>query len=350
MSASMQAAVLYGKEDVRVESVPVPELQPGELLVRVRAALTCGTDVKVFRLGYHARMIQPPALFGHELAGDVVALGQSVNSFRLGQRIVAANSAPCGRCFFCVHGQANLCDDLLFNNGAYAEFIRIPARIVEKNTYIIPDDLSYSDAALTEPLACAVRGLDESGVKPGDTVAVVGLGPIGLTFVRLAKHAYGARVVVLARRVEQIDRAMMMGADEGILMGERDAVVNEVKNCTERRGPDVVLEATGHPEMWQLATHLVRKGGVINFFGGCPAGTTVELDTSLLHYSEITCKASFHHTPEHFRRALDFIVDGSVRAAHLVNDEEPLSRLPEVLTDLAHHRNGQIKTAIIPGQ
>jgi len=347
-SSTMQAAVLYGKEDVRIESVPVPAIAAGELLVQVRTALTCGTDVKVFRRGYHARMIQPPALFGHELAGDVVATAEDVTRFSVGQRVVAANSAPCGKCFFCVRHQPNLCEDLLFNNGAYAEFIRIPARVVEKNTYLIPDTLDYKDAALAEPLACAVRGLDECHVQSGDTVAVLGLGPLGLMFVRLAKYAYGARVLVMARRLEQIDRAMMLGADEGILLGEKSALIKELRARTAGRGPDVVIEATGHPDAWELATHLVRKGGTINFFGGCPAGTKVGLDTSLLHYSEITCKASFHHTPEHIRRALQFIADGNVTAEHLVNHEEPLSHLPQVLSDLAHGRNGQVKTAIIP--
>ncbi|MGH9809653.1 MAG: alcohol dehydrogenase catalytic domain-containing protein, partial [Terriglobia bacterium] len=180
---NMQAAILYGKEDVRMESVPIPSIGPGELLVRVRTALTCGTDVKVFRRGYHARMIVPPALFGHELAGDIVATGEKVRKFRTGQRVVAANSAPCLACFYCQRGSPNLCEDLLFNNGAYAEYIRIPARIVEHNMYEMPAHISYQDAALVEPLACVLRGLDETGIRPGDTIAIIGLGPIGLMFV-----------------------------------------------------------------------------------------------------------------------------------------------------------------------
>jgi L-iditol 2-dehydrogenase len=337
----MQAAVLYGKEDVRLESVPVPAIGPGEMLVRVKTALTCGTDVKVFRRGYHAKMIRPPALFGHEMAGDVVAVGEGVFHFRAGQRIVAANSAPCDHCFFCRHGQQNLCQDLLFNNGAYAEYIRLPARIVQKNTYVIPD-------SLVEPLACAVRGLDESNLHPGDTIAVMGLGPIGLMFVRLAKHAYGAHVIALARRIEQVERAKRLGADEGILIGDRNDLLTELRRYTSGHGADVVIEAIGQPESWELATQLVRKGGTINFFGGCPSGTKVGLDTGLLHYSEITCKASFHHTPAHIRRSLEFLAQGKVNASFLVNHEEPLSQLPQVLHDLAHRRNGQIKTAIIP--
>lgn len=345
---TMQAAVLYGKEDVRLESVPVPVIGRGEILVRVRAALTCGTDVKVFRRGYHAKMIKPPALFGHEMAGDIVVVGDGVKKFRVGQRVVSANSAPCDKCFFCRRNQQNLCEDLLFNNGAYAEYIRIPARIVEKNTYLIPEALAYKDAALVEPLACAVRGLDETNVRPGDTVAVMGLGPIGLMFVRLARYAYGARVIAIARRIEQVDRAMTLGAEEGILMGDRTDLIRELKEQTNGQGADAVIEAIGNPEAWELAMLLVRKGGVINFFGGCPNGTKVGLDTGLLHYSEITCKASFHHTPSHIRRALEYVAQGKVSADQLVNHEQPLSDLPQVLFDLAHRRNGQIKTAIIP--
>lgn len=348
ITATMQAAVLYGKEDVRLESVPVPEVGNDEILVRVRAALTCGTDVKVFRRGYHARMIQPPALFGHELAGDVAAVGSAVTAFQIGDRIIAANSAPCDRCYFCLRDQPNLCEDLMFNNGAYAEFIRIPGRIVAKNTYVIPEHLDYRDAALVEPLACVVRGLEESGVRPGDTIAVVGLGPIGLMFVRLASQAYGARVIAAARRLEQVDRAILLGAGEGVLLGNEHSLISEVKHLTGGRGADVVIEAVGNPQAWELATRLVRKGGTVNFFGGCSSGTKVGLDTALLHYSEITCKASFHHTPRHVRRALEFLAAGKVSARELVNHDEPLSALPRVLADLADRRNGNIKTAIIP--
>jgi L-iditol 2-dehydrogenase len=352
MEHNMQAAVLYGKEDVRLESVPVPPVGSGELLIRVRTALTCGTDVKVFRRGYHAKMIMPPALFGHEMAGDIVAVGEGITNFRVGQRVVAANSAPCDRCFFCRHNQQNLCEDILFNNGAYAEFMRLPERIVRTNTYPIPGQLAYKDAALVEPLACALRGLDESleegNFHPGDTIAVMGLGPIGLMFIRLAKWAFGARVIAIARRLEQVDRAVMLGADEGILMGDHAAVISKLRADTGGRGADIVIEAIGHPQTWELATQLARKGGTVNFFGGCSSGTKVSLDTALLHYSEITCKSSFHHTPAHIRQSLDLIADGIVTASHFVNQEEPLSRLPQVLSDLAYHRNGQIKTAIVP--
>jgi L-iditol 2-dehydrogenase len=347
VTQQMTAAVLYGKEQLQIEIVDVPKLGPGDVLVRVRAALTCGTDVKVFRRGYHARMITPPALFGHELAGDIVAMGDKVEGFRIGQRVMAANSAPCGKCYYCQREQENLCTDLLFNNGAYAEYIRIPERIVQKNLHLIEDHVGYQDAALAEPLACVLRGLEESNVRPGDTVAVIGLGPIGIMFVRLAKAVYGARVIAIGRRQPQLDRAARMGADELIVNTDGTDVIGAVKGMTEGRGADVVIEAVGIPELWQLATQLLRRGGVVNFFGGCASGTAVNLDTHLLHYSEITCKASFHHTPALIRRALEVVGRGYITAKDLVNGVEPLANLLEVMQHLMSH-NGHLKTAIIP--
>ena len=347
MNQQMTAAVLYGKEDVQIETVDVPEIGRGDVLVRVRAALTCGTDVKVFRRGYHARMIVPPALFGHELGGDIVAMGKDVRGFKMGQRVVAANSAPCGECFYCRHNQENLCEDLLFNNGAYAEYIRIPERIVRKNMYEVPDHVSYEDAALVEPLACVLRGLEESNVRPGDTVAVIGLGPIGMMFVRLAKSLCDARVIAIGRRPQQLLRASRMGADETVLNCDGADVVGPVHEMTGGRGADVVIEAVGLPEVWQLAIKLLRRGGVVNFFGGCPDGTLLSLDTNLLHYSELTCKASFHHTPALIRKALELVSRGYVGAKDFVNHSEPLTNLLQVMQHLMSH-NGHLKTAIIP--
>ena len=347
MNQQMTAAVLYGKEDVQIETVDVPQIGRGDVLVRVRAALTCGTDVKVFRRGYHARMIVPPALFGHELGGDIVAMGKDVRGFRMGQRVVAANSAPCGACFYCRHNQENLCEDLLFNNGAYAEYIRIPERIVRKNMYEMPDHVSYQDAALVEPLACVLRGLEESGVRSADTVAVIGLGPIGMMFIRLAKAVSNARVIAIGRRPQQLLRASRMGADETVLNCEGADVVGPVHEMTGGRGADVVIEAVGQPEVWQLAIKLLRRGGVVNFFGGCPDGTNLSLDTNLLHYSELTCKASFHHTPALIRKALDLVSRGYVGAKDFVNHSEPLTNLLQVMQHLMSH-NGHLKTAIIP--
>jgi L-iditol 2-dehydrogenase len=346
VNQQMMAAVLYGKEHLQIENVEVPRIGPGDILVKVKAALTCGTDVKVFRRGYHAKMIVPPALFGHELAGDIVAVGDNVTQFHPGQRVVSANSAPCGKCFYCERQQENLCEDLMFNNGAYAEYIRIPSRLVERNTYEIPAHVSYQDAALSEPLACVMRGLEETGVRPGDTIAVIGLGPIGMMFVRLAK-VLGARVIAIGRRKSQLERAEKMGADELLVNEDGADLVDPIKRMTGGRGVDVAIEAVGKPETWQLAVRLLRKGGVVNFFGGCPNDSHVALDTALLHYSELTCKASFHHTPRLIQKALEAITRGEILARDFVNRVEPLSNLRDVMRHLMSH-NGHMKTAIIP--
>src|SRR5438477_391586 len=256
----MMAAVLYGKEHLQVEPVAIPTIGRGDILVRVKVALTCGTDVKVFRRGYHARMIVPPAVFGHELAGDVVAVGKDVTAFQVGQRVVSANSAPCNTCYFCRRGLENLCEDLLFNNGAYAEYIRIPARIVQRNTYEIPNGVGYHDAALIEPLACVLRGLDETGVRPGDTVTIIGLGPIGLMFVRIAK-LYNARVIAIGRRKTQMDRAAAMGADEVICTEQIPDPRRTVREMTKGHGTDIALEALGEPETWGWAVAMLRRAG-----------------------------------------------------------------------------------------
>jgi len=206
MPEMMTAAVLRGKEDLRVERVAVPEAGPGELVLRVKAALTCGTDLKVYRRGYHAKMLTLDKLFGHELAGVVFEMGEGVTQFAVGDRVVPLNSAPCDVCLFCRHGQQNLCDDLLFNNGAYAEYIRIPERIVAKNTLRVPDELPMEHAALTEPLACVMRGLEESNVQRGDTMIVLGAGPIGLLFIHAASLA-GVHVIAVVKRSDQVRTA-----------------------------------------------------------------------------------------------------------------------------------------------
>src|SRR5256712_631776 len=209
----MTAAVLYGKEDVKIEKVPIPRVGEGEVLVKVEVALTDGTDLKVFQRGYHARMIVPPALFGHELAGIIEEVGPGVKKFKRGMRVVALNSAPCGKCFYCSKHQENLCEDLLFNNGAYAEYIRIPRRIVETNMLAVPPDVTYEEAAMVEPLACVLRGLHETGVEIGDTVTVIGGGPVGLMFVQVAK-AIGCNVMSVVKRDTQVAASKSMGAHD----------------------------------------------------------------------------------------------------------------------------------------
>src|SRR5437773_8423496 len=252
----MMAAVLYGKEHLQVEPVPVPTLAEGDILVRVRVALTCGTDVKVFKRGYHARMIVPPAVFGHELAGVVSEIRSPKSKvrnweWRVGDRVVAANSAPCGNCFFCQRGQDNLCDDLLFLNGAYAESIVVPARLVEKNLLRLEPKTSFRDAALTEPLACVVQGVEDLKLRAGQRVLVIGAGPIGLMFVAVAKHR-GCAVSVAGRGEQRLRTARRSGAEEIIDVGGKAGLVEAVRAESDS-GFDVVVETVGKPETWEAA-------------------------------------------------------------------------------------------------
>jgi L-iditol 2-dehydrogenase len=348
VNGKMTAAVLYGKEDLKIERVPIPRVEKGEVLVKVQVALTCGTDLKVYQRGYHARMIVPPALFGHELAGVIEEVGEGVHSFKKGQRVVALNSAPCQMCFYCSKHQENLCEDLLFNNGAYAEYIRVPRRIVEANMLVIPSNVSFEDAAMTEPLACVLRGLHETGVEIGDTVTIIGGGPIGLMFVQVAR-AIGCNVISVVKRDEQVVAAKHMGAHEIVQTTKVQNVIEAVRALTpQKRGCDVVIEAVGRPEAWEWTVEMVRKGGTVNFFGGCASGSKVQLDTNRLHYSEITLKATFHHTPETVRRAFGLIAAKKIRPTDYITGEAPLSSLQKVLRHMLN-RGGDIKTAIIPG-
>jgi len=344
----MKAAVLHGREDVRIETVPLPELQPGDVLLRTRVALTCGTDAKVYRRGYHAKMIVPPAVFGHEIAGVVEEVGPGVDGLEPGTPVVAANSAPCGECYYCRHEVPNLCDDLLFWNGAYAEFARIPARVVSKNLLRMEEGLTFREAAMVEPLACVIRGVEESWIGRGQSVAVIGTGPIGLMFVALARMR-GAHVTAAGRRPERLEKALEMGAEQAVRSQPGDDLAELLRRRSpDGRGADVVIEAVGLPETSEAAVRAVRKGGVVQLFGGCPADTRIGIDSQLLHYQELTIKSTFHHTPESVRKAFRLIADGHVDPNAFITAEGPLEALPSVLRSMTAGGGG-LKTAILPG-
>ena len=342
----MLAGVLYGPSDVRLEEREVAEPKRGEVLVRIGAATTCGTDAKVYQRGGHPRMIKPPDVFGHEFAGVVHKLGEGVKGFEPGERVVAANSAPCNRCFQCKDDRQSMCEDLLFINGAYAQYVIIPERIVLQNLLPIPDHLPYSHAALVEPLACAVHGIAESGLRLGDTVAINGAGPIGLFFLQLAKFE-GARVISCDLSAERLEIARRLGADETVNANEVGDQVEAVKALTEdQRGVDIANEAVGSPQVWEKTILMARKGGTVNLFGGCKPGSTITVSTDLIHYSEITLKGVFHHTPRYVKIALDLLARGDIDAAAFITATRPLAKLAEALELIVNHQG--IKTAVIP--
>jgi L-iditol 2-dehydrogenase len=340
----MKGVVYLAPGKLKYQDVETPVAGPGELLIKTRAALTCGTDVKTYRRGHH--LMKPPMVFGHEFAGDVVEVGEGVSGIVEGTRLVAANSAPCGKCFFCLHDKENLCEDILFNWGAFAEYVRVPARIAHCNAYEITPNLDYEEAALLEPLACVVLGNEAAGIAEGDTVVIAGGGgPIGLMHLQLARHSGAEEVVVVDLNEERLALARELGASVTVNPGTDDPV-ELVKELTEGRGADVVVESAGVPEVWSMSLKLVRKGGTVVLFGGCPSGSEVVLDTDSVHYGELTIKGVFHHTPRTVSRALELLSDGSVNARALITERLPLSDTQRALEMVI--AGAAIKVALIP--
>lgn len=338
--------MFYEPEDVRMEDIPVPEVGPGEVLVRIGAALTCGTDVKTYRRGHPTLFPELPSPFGHEFAGNIERVGEGVEGWTVGTRVVAANSAPCNRCYYCKVGDQSMCEDLRFLNGAFAEYIVVPRRIVEQNLYEVPEGMEFSRAALLEPLACAVHGVVRTPISTGDTVAVIGAGQIGLMFVRLATER-GARVICVDRSEDRLSVARELGAEETVRADEGVDTIEAVRDWTPNgRGADAVIEAVGYPELWEQALQMARKGGDVTLFGGAPSGTEMRVDTVLLHYSQLTIRGIFHHTPYTVQVAFDLLKSGRVDPEPFISGVRPLEDVVAALE--SHGRQEGIKYEIRP--
>ncbi|MDD3593419.1 MAG: alcohol dehydrogenase catalytic domain-containing protein [Candidatus Gastranaerophilales bacterium] len=315
----MNAVMYYGPNDVRYEQVDVPEINDDEVLVKVDSALTCGTDIKTYKRGHPVLIKTIPSGFGHEFAGTIEQLGKNVRGFNIGDRVVAANSAPCAECFYCKIGEYNLCENIEFLNGAYAEYVKIPARIVKHNLLKIPEGVSFEEAAFVEPLANVVHGAERTQILPGMTVGIVGLGPIGLMFVKMAKLK-GATVIAAGRNPLKLKLAQEFGgADHIINLSENENPEHLFKDLTpEKKGLDIVVEAVGLPEIWERMFSLTRKGGTIHLFGGCKQGTQVKIDTRRLHYDEIKVMSVFHHTPLFVKESLRLISEKKIDVKKLI--------------------------------
>ncbi len=317
----MKSIQYYGPQNIKYEDVMVKPPEEGEIVVKIMSALTCGTDVKTYRRGHPVLIKNIPSGFGHEFSGIVDRTGSGVTKFKPGDRVVCANSAPCGHCFYCRREEYNLCENLDLLNGAYAQYITVPARIVEKNTYILPDDLSFDRAAFCEPLANVVHGVERTGIKEGDTVGIIGIGPIGLMFARLAKLK-GARVIAAGRNPIKLKLAEDFAhSDEVVDLKKYPNPEKIFMDFTEEnKGLDVAIECVGLPEIWERIFTFVRPGGTVHFFGGCKSGSTVTLDTTKMHYGDIRLMSVFHHTPKYFKQALDYIASGDIEVEKLITD------------------------------
>lgn len=324
----MRAIQYYGPQNIKSENVMVKPPEQGEVVVKVMSALTCGTDVKTFRRGHPVLIKTIPSGFGHEFAGIVDKVGEGVENVKVGDRVVAANSAPCGKCFYCKKEEYNLCENLDLLNGAYAEYITVPARIVEKNMLIIPENLSFDKAAFCEPLANVVHGVERTEIKAGQSVGIIGIGPIGLMFARLAKLK-GARVIVAGRNPLKLKMAEEFSmADEIVDLTKYpnpEKIFREFSD--EGKGLDVAVECVGLSEIWERIFSCVRPGGTVHFFGGCKSGSTVTFDTTKMHYGDIKLMSVFHHTPKYFRMALEYISSGDIEVEKLITDTIELDQI-----------------------
>ena len=328
----MKKVSFYAPEDIRVEEAPVPVPGPGEVVVKNKVTLTCGTDVKTYKRGYR---YEPPFSMGHEASGIVEAVGEGVTKFKKGDRVVAHNSAPCGKCYYCKKGLQSMCPDLIqnqFKNGAYAQYQLIPKPIVEQNMFHMPDSMSYKQAALLEPLSCALYGTANVPIELGDTVCVNGCGPIGLMFIRMC-YLRGARVIACDLSDVRLNLAKKLGAQE-------------VKDLTEDgRGVDAAIEAAGIPEVWSIAMNMARPGGFVLCFGGTKKGLTVPVDTTKLHYEQITIKGVFHTTPVHVNAAFEMLKMNAISADDFVQNEYQIEDIEKAI--LEHASGAVIKNAIV---
>lgn len=341
----MKSAILINPGLLEVNSKSdIPEPGPGEVVVKVKAALTCGTDLKAYLRGHPK--IPLPSPLGHEFAGDIHLLADDVRGFSVGEPVMAVHSAPCGECSFCTRGLENLCKSLMDEKvlGAYAQYIKLPARIVKQNLYKKPDNLSYQEAAMLEPLACVVHGLNVLKDIHYETVLIIGAGPVGLLFLMLLKMR-GKRVIVAGRGELRLNMAKELGAD-AVMDASLDTMAWSTMEATDGLGVDLVIEATGKREVWEATPGLVRPGGTVLLFGGTAPGESVCFDPARLHYDEIKLYGAFHFTPADVREAYVLLSGGRLDVKKLITGEYPLDRLMESFDELIAGRG--IKFAIIP--
>jgi L-iditol 2-dehydrogenase len=346
----MRVARFHAPGDVRLEDAPEPTAGPAEVKIRVRACSTCGTDVKISRFGHHH--IHPPRVMGHEIAGEVVEVGAEVEGWAAGDRVQVIAAIPCGDCDFCANGQMNICPNQVSMgyhfDGGFAEYMVVPENVLKVDGLNrIPENLSFEEASVAEPLACALNAQELVKINPGDDVVVVGSGPIGCLHVRLAR-SYGAkRVFLVELSRERLDLAAeIVHPDAAICSQEADAIA-KIRELTDGRGVDVAITAAASGKAQEDALQMLARGGRISFFGGLPKDNpTITLDSNLVHYSELTIVGANGSSPDHNKRALQLIADGKVPVNDLITHRLPLEQVLDGIGIVS--RGEAIKVTILP--
>lgn len=342
---TMRAVYFLEPGKLEMREVNIPQPGPGEVVVKVESATTCGTDLKAYRRGH--KLFKPPMPFGHEYAGYVAAVGAGVTQFKEGDRVTGTNTAPCNQCFFCKRGRQQLCIHLegRFNFGSYAEYHRIPDYIVAQNLFHVPEHLPFTEASFVEPLGCAVLCALNADVRLGDTVAIIGVGAQGLMQIQLVRALGAAQVIAIGRSHGRLERARQVGADVVFSSQDMDPV-ERVRELTGGYGADVVIEAAGSADTWTQVVLMARNGGTVMQFSGLPGGTQVSFDATKLHYGEVTVKGIFHMNPRAAEMAMQMLGNGTVNVKPILDGVVPLSQVEESL--LRMQRSEVIKLAVVP--
>jgi L-iditol 2-dehydrogenase len=346
----MRVARFYEPGDVRLEDMPEPTAGAGEVKIRVKACSTCGTDVKIFNHGH--QHIDPPRVMGHEIAGEVVEVGDGVEGWAPGDRVQVIAAVPCGQCDECRRGRMTICPNQTsvgyHYEGGFAEYLVVPRQVLAVDGLNrIPEGVDFDEASVAEPLACVLNGQELVGVGAGDDVVVIGSGPIGCLHVRLARARGAARVFLIDLNRSRLDlSAAVVQPDAAICSAEVDAV-DEVLKLTNGRGADVVITAAASGKAQEEALLMTARGGRISLFGGLPKDNpTITLDSNLVHYRELTLVGANGSSPAHNKQALELIASGSVPVADLITHRLPLERVLDAFGIVA--RGEAIKVTVEP--
>ncbi len=340
----MLANLLIKPNTLKLTEIKTPIPSHGEILVKIKAALTCGTDLKAFKRGHP--LIPMPALFGHEFSGIIEKTGSGVKKLSEGMPIMAVHSAPCGKCSFCKKKLPNLCEHIMGTKvlGAFAEYILLPGHIVKNNTYVKPKNISFTDAAFLEPLSCVMHSINSVAISRGDTAVIIGAGAIGLLHLMILK-TMGVKVIVIEKQKKRIKKALEQRADI-VINPDKQNTFNKIGSFTDKMGADVVFECTGIPEVWEISIGFVRRGGTVILFGGCKQGSQVSYDAGRIHYDEITLKGVFHYTPSDVAKAYKILSGRKIKVSGLVSGQYPLAGTVTAFKKLIS--GAGIKYAIIP--
>jgi L-iditol 2-dehydrogenase len=328
----MRVAMLVAPKTIELRDEAAPAAPPpGGIVVRVRAALTDGTDLKTYRRG-HPKMPMPTR-FGHEFSGDVVAVASGVSAFAVGDAVMCVHTAPCGTCYWCRNEQEELCESLLETMilGAYSDTIEVPGRVVERNCFLKPEAVSYAQAAFLEPLACVVHSIELLAPAPGSVVAIIGNGGFGILHALLLQRR-GVQALLFGRRPARVALARELGLES--IDTNATPLEKIIAERTDGRGADAAIECTGTAEMWERAPSLVRRGGRASFFAGLPAQTRVAFDAARIHYDEVHLLAPFHFTPADVRAASELIAAGALPLMRLISDRYPLDQIGDAFERL----------------